>query len=291
MKKFLYLIFFALIIGACNDDDSPSLGSLSINLTNLPNLGTAEQYEGWIIVNGSPVSTGTFTIDNNGNLSQSSIDIDAAMLSSATAFVLTIEPIPDNDPTPSNIKILGGDFSANQASLSVSHGAALGDDFTSSTGKYILATPTTTVTTDELSGLWFLDPSGPNPVAGLSLPTLPSNWKYEGWAVINGTPVTSGTFLSVDGVDDDDPYSGSDASGPPFPGEDFVANAPSGLSFPTDLSGMTIVVSIEPSPDNDPAPFLLKPLVGSVPGGAIDHTVYNLENQVSTSFPSGSVTR
>jgi len=54
---------------------------------------------------------------------------------------------------------------------------------------------------------------------------------------------------------------------------------------------MTIVVSIEPNPDNDPSPFLLKPLIGTVPTGAIDHTVYNLNNQVSTSFLSGSVTR
>ena len=40
--------------------------------------------------------------------------------------------------------------------------------------------------------------------------------------------------------DDFDGYSASDIY-PPFPGEDFLMNAPSGLMFPTDLSGATAV--------------------------------------------------
>ena len=265
--------------------------TVTLNINGLEDLGANYQYEGWLIVGGMPVTTGTFTVDVNGELSQTIFSVNSSDLINATKFVLTIEPIPDPDPDPSSTHILAGDFIDFDAPLSVGDPAALGDDYSGIDGKYILATPTNGDNSDELSGIWFLDLSSGSPEVGLTLPTLPDGWKYEGWAVINGTPVTSGTFLSVDGVDDDDPFSGSDASGPPFPGEDFVANAPSGLSFPTDLSGMTIVVSIEPSPDNGPAPFLLKPLVGTVPAGAIDHTVYSLENQVSTSFPSGTVTR
>ena len=94
----------------------------------------------------------------------------------------------------------------------------------------------------------------------------------------------------VDAADDAAPFSGP-GDGPPFPGEDYVANAPDGLSFPTDLSGMVLVVSIEPNPDNDPAPFMYKPLVVALPSGALDHVNYDLTNQVSSTFPAGTVSR
>ena len=184
---------------------------------------------------------------------------------------------------------MGGDFSGTQAAVSVSHGAALGADFASTSGTVILATPTTTEDTDELSGIWFLDLSSGMPATGLVLPTLPSNWRYEGWAVIGGVPVSSGTFSAVDAADDAAPFSGPNM-GPPFPGEDYVANAPSGLTFPTDLSGQTLVISIEPSPDNNALPFAFKPLVATMPSPAADHTNYSMTYQAST-FPSGTVTR
>jgi hypothetical protein len=79
--------------------------------------------------------------------------------------------------------------------------------------------------------------------------------------------------------------------GPPFPGEDFLVNAPSGLTFPTDLSGTTQVISIEPDPDNSSAPFLLKPLVATVPSPAMDHVTYAMSSNVANSFPTGTATR
>ncbi len=290
MKKSLLIFTMAgLLFVSCNDDEPAATKNLTLNIANLAESAADEQYEGWIIVDGTPVSTGTFTANANGELSASSFTIDAAMLDKATTFVLSIEPIPDNDPGPSNIKILGGDFSGTQATVSVSHGAALGSDFSASEGIVILATPTTAEDTDELSGIWFLDFNGGSPITGLVLPTLPSNWKYEGWAVINGQPVSSGTFSAVDAADDADPFSGTGMA-PAFPGEDFVLNAPNGLTFPTDLSGQTLVISIEPSPDNNASPFAFKPLVVTMPTPAADHTNYAMTYQAST-FPTGTVTR
>ncbi len=43
-------------------------------------------------------------------------------------------------------------------------------------------------------------------------------------------PVTTGTFTSTTVVDDADPYS-STMPGPPFPGEDFLINAPIGFKL------------------------------------------------------------
>ena len=48
-----------------------------------------------------------------------------------------------------------------------------------------------------------------------------------------------------------------------MPGEDFFLNAPSGETFPLDVRGRTVVISVEPVPDNSPAPFAMKPLVGT----------------------------
>ena len=76
-------------------------------------------------------------------------------------------------------------------------------------------------------------------------------------------------------------------AGPPFPGEDFLTNAPAGLSFPTDLAGGTAVISVEPEPDDSSAPFTLKPLVGPIPADAVDHETYTVGNNIM-SFPTGS---
>jgi hypothetical protein len=114
---------------------------------------------------------------------------------------------------------------------------------------------------------------------------------YEGWAVIDGIPVTTGKFTDINAADKAAPYSETVAPGPPFPGEDFLLNAPSGTTFPTDLAGKTVVISVEPSPDNSAAPFVLKPLVGSVPTSATDHTLYDMMNNAAATNPTGSASR
>jgi len=279
------------VFNSCKKKDPiETKGNLSLSILGLKDLGNDYAYEGWLIVDGSAVSAGVFNVDGSGVLSKTSFQMNKKDLDKATAYVLTIEPSPDNDPSASGVHILAGDFSSNSASLSIGHSSALGNDFSSSTGKYILATPTNGMSNDEKSGVWWLDPTSGSAVAGLSLPTLPSSWKYEGWAVINGTPVSTGTFTSVSGSDQSALFSGATA-GPGYPGEDFLLNAPSGLTFPTDLDGATIVISVEPVPDNSSAPFLLKPLVGGVPASAMDHTLYNMNNNSSSSNPTGTVSR
>ena len=127
------------------------------------------------------------------------------------------------------------------------------------------------------------------PVAGLDLPTLPAGWVYEGWAVIDGVPVSTGRFIDPTMPDDFSGFSGTDPN-PPFPGEDFIINAPDGLTFPTDLTdGGTIVLSIEPEDDDSPAPFAFKPLALSVDG--LDFGVANLHTlEAGPGFPSGTAT-
>jgi hypothetical protein len=285
---------FALF-AACGDSMSPQGDQLVLSFTGLEALTNGFHYEGWAIMPNGPVSTGKFNVGSGGTLVSlsgstilggafdTSIDLDAA-----TAIVITVEPSGDVDAVPSNTKIVGGPLASRSATLQISATQALGTAFSGATGKFILATPTDGMNNNETSGIWFLDLFGGSPVAGLSLPTLPAGWKYEGWAVINGRPVTTGTFTSVAGSDAAAPFSGTQA-GPPFPGEDFLRNAPSGLTFPTNLSGGMAVISVEPSPDDSPAPFTIKPLVGAIPANAADHVAFSMALNAA-SFPRGTAT-
>jgi len=289
MKKLLLLSVLAIgILVGCEDDTSnPPANTLTLNLTGLEDLGSNFAYEGWIVVGGSPVSTGTFTVDGSGNLSQTAFTVDPADLAAATEFVLSIEPVPDVDPAPADTKLLAGAFSGSSATLGT---GTVGTGFDMATGLYIIAAPTGTGDPgEEFSGIWFMDTNVTPPVAGLDLPTLEPGWAYEGWVVVGGTPLTTGTFTDVNTGDDAAPFSGAN-SAPNYPGEDFLVNAPAGVTFPTDLRGMMTVISIEPVPDNDPAPFTLKPLAASIPG-TLTGDPYAFSNNTTASFPTGTVQR
>lgn len=252
----LPVLMAALLAVGCSDDDNPagpSGGGLTLALSGVESLGSGFVYEGWVLVGGSPVSTGTFTVDGSGGLSQSSFDVDEAQLAAATKFILTIEPSPDPDPAPAATKYLAGDFAGDGAALSVADGASLGSDFSSASGGFILETPSTAEAGDYAAGIWWLDPAGP--AASLVLPALPAGWLYEGWVVGPGGPVSTGRFSQAEGPDADGagPTAGPGGA-PPFPGQDFINPLVS-------LVGQQAVVSIEPEPDDSPGPFTLKPLV------------------------------
>ncbi len=270
-KMFFALAAIGFFATSCsNDDDNTgsTTSDLTLNLQGLETLGDDYVYEGWIIVDGAPVSTGTFSTVSSAQ----TFSVNSEMLNKATRFVLSIEPAVDPDPAPADTKVLVGDFSGNSASLG-SEGIVA--DFSTASGTYILATPTDTDDTNEASGVWFLDNSSGSPAVGLNLPTLSAGWVYEGWVVFDGTPVSTGTFTDPAMADANaatSPYKGTAGNGPGYPGEDYVMGSAAGIDFPTDLKGRTIVVSVEPWPDNSPAPFALKPLAHMVPANAADHT-------------------
>lgn len=296
MKKLGFVLMVIIALSSCEKEEDMELEmksgktKLGLEFNGLSPLGPDYRYEGWLIVNGAPVSTGKFNITPSGQMSPRVFNVKDNDVEMATTFVLTIEPQPDNDPAPSNAHVLAGDFSGDMADLTISHGAALGTDFASAMGKYILATPTNGPGTNENSGIWFLDLSSGAPTEGLMLPTLPAGWIYEGWTVIDGVPVTSGKFMMGSGFDMFDGYSSTENPGPPFPGEDYLMNAPKGSSFPTDIAGGIAVISVEPYPDNSPEPFAIKPLAGMIPADAKDHMTYMMGLNPG-SFPTGMATK
>lgn len=296
LKKYRLIFFLgivALTLVGCRHLDELGTGKLQVNPQNFGTLENGFHYENWAIIDGQPIPAGKFNVSADGRLTTVDGSIIAnnefnvnGDLSRATAIIITIEPAGDTDTIPAATHYAAASLIDGSGTLTINASTALGTDFSSAAGKYILATPTNGPDTNENSGVWFLDPAT-GPGVGLTLPTLPAGWQYEGWAVINGVPVTSGRFTSVSDFDLFDDFSGPEP-GPPFPGEDFLVNAPSGVIFPTDLSGTTIVISVEPQPDDSPAPFHLKPLMGNVPTPAQDHLVYPLDNN-AVNLPTGQV--
>jgi len=292
----LALVAFGLTFTSCsNDDDGVTTKNLTLNINGLESLGADYVYEGWIIVDGNPVSTGTFTSTAAGQ----TFNVDATQLAAATRFVLSIEPAGETGTaaaTPADTKLVVGDFNGDTATISL---GTVGD-FTTTvpTGTFFLRAPTDEAAgagnnNNDEYGVWFGTPGMP-PAPSLTLPTLNAGWKYEGWVVVEGFgPLSTGTFTAFDAADENagDPlsFNGTENAGPPIPGEDFFNNAPTGVDFPLDIRGRTIVVSVEPFPDDSPAPFVLKPLTGTA-GQDTAPATYSLAFS-NTTFPTGSVTR
>lgn len=299
------LIAAAIGYSACGDDDPtspppppppPAAMNVTVALTGAEPLMGGYHYEGWAVVAGTPVSTGKFNVAADGSLEDltgapitGGLFTTTTDIATATAVIITIEPDGDTDATPSDTKFMAGAVATMTAPLSVGSSDALGDDFTGAAGKYILATPTDDPAANENSGIWFLDNSTGTAAVGLTLATLPAGWAYEGWVVMDGTPVSTGRFTDPAAADLAAPYSETANPGPPFPGEDFLLNAPAGLTFPTDIAGATAVISVEPEPDDSAMPFTLKPLIHAIDAAATQGVVYDMDNDAA-SLPTGSAT-
>ena len=267
-------------LAACGSDDNsvqPQSDEATLNLTfaALDDLGEDYVYEGWLLVNGAPVSTGRFSSTAGDTQTASVADAEAA-----TKYILTIEPAVGDDPAPADTHVLAGDIIGSAATLSIGDGAALGTDFVNSTGSFIIATPSEP-TASHTQGIWWLIPDGGG--AGLNLPDLPAGWAYEGWVAGPDGPVSTGIFTDPAAADSD---AGGATAGPeptpPFPGQDFI-------NPPVSIIGMAAVISVEPSPDNSPAPFGIKPLIdGDIQdvgaGGSQD-----MANVIGENQPSGSL--
>ena len=168
-------------------------------------------------------------------------------------------------------------------------------------------TPTDTSDTNLKRGLWFInldttfeeikDSTGTiigidttvDKINGLELPELPEGWVYEGWVVFGIDTVSIGTFTNPVGADDSSKFGAGLAGSYNFPGEDFINNPPIGVTFPNDLSGVEIFITLKPPyPDISYTPFTLIPFKATIPMNCESNKVYSMDNNVS-SFPSGNL--
>jgi hypothetical protein len=252
MKR-LYILLIAaafLSFAGCEyfeNSDTQNISSFEVSLNGLPLLPSSLTYVGWFDGDDIPA---TYLFDRdadaNGKIYYNNPQTSLKFLDSAQIFYITIENKADvGSPNfrPSSRIILQGRFTKGAANLVISENV---DKFASARAKYTLDTPTDTADAIKFfNGLWFVDSlSAGTPAAGLDLPVLYGGWIYEGWVEVGGQRISTGRFSNPQAADLFNGYSGS-LPGYPFPGEDFINNAPSGLNFPLDLRGGKVYISLE----------------------------------------------
>ncbi len=322
----LVFVFWACIENKILSPEK-QISKVNLNITGLEALGDSAWYEGWIVwlekTPGGDItsrnSIGLLERDDNGTYSKST-QVNMGYIQGAQNILITIEEdqVPgyrvtytdsttDSTAGPSGYRVISALIAANSGRFSVGNDLILDFNFDEAYGRYILDTPTDTLNTNIKSGLWFMaldttyeditDSLG-NVIGidtiitknkGLNLPELPTGWKYESQILFNGDTLSMGTFSNPTGSDSKSIYSDTLASGFPFPGEDFFNNAPAGITFPRDLSGAEILVTVRPNyPAKSNSPFKLNPFSATIPANAEAKTVYQMDNNIDT-FPTGTI--
>ena len=132
-SRSLILPSLLLVAAGCGGGGAADV-TLSLELNGLPTLGADQVYEGWLIVDGSPVSTGRFNVDSTSAFVD--MTVDSVTAGEASTFVLTIDPAVGDDPAPADTHVLAGDFDADNAELTIDHPAALATDFADAEGEF-----------------------------------------------------------------------------------------------------------------------------------------------------------
>ena len=294
--KFL-VVFAALILFATGcqyfeNGDTLNISKFETNISGLPVIPDTMTFVGWFQWEDKAtlkkIAEKVFVLDadQNGSISYNS-EKPLRSLQRAELFYLTVEResvVNDSAFVPSSKKLLSGSFTNASSNMSICENISVLENVD---GFFTLATPTNGINTDELSGVWFVDSLAASPVSGLKkLPELYGGWIYEGWIDINGQLVSTGRFSDLENADLFSGYSGS-LLGFNFPGEDFLYNAPSGLTFPINLSNAKVYISIEYKDErtNGTSPFIIV-LEGTVPASAQSNVTYNL-NRSNRALTSG----
>lgn len=340
-SSILLVCLASLLFSSCGGDGPSGPGgsdgfAVTLTVSNLEHLESGEgQFELWISFpedDGSLakrrseifhedeafISFGRFNISPSGQIIDSqgqpmvfkpdpNEDFDINLTVDA---IITIETEEKVEP---GSRIMGGVFTGTDrvavATLKLEDEDAFGFDFSSTSANYILATPTTTSSSDFNSGVWWVTPGGKSSgttgfgavsTGFANLPVLAdtSGWMYEGWLIDNSSasaPVhySTGKFRSGDGVDSDlaGETAGTEGAGFTFPGQDFiraVGNIPGVLQL--DNGNYELRITLEPDPDNSPHPFPLQIMTDDIIGPNISdsQTVQAMQN-LAQGFPTATV--
>jgi len=308
MKKITTLVIIAIgfVFTSCTKNDEETVKTITQSFQNLPDLGESYVYEGWLIVGAEKISTGRFSHSEAANYSSGLIDITT--VDAATTYVLTIESTTETGAdllTPSGWVFSKGDFSNTTATPSTDDTLFSGsNNLETSTGKFFLKAPSVGTVGSDANGIWFIDALPPTTGGFTNLPILANGWIYEGWVVVPNssgtpTPISTGRFSSSNQADEsffgavnNNEFKGPNGV-PPFPGEDFITDPNSryaDVTFPIDLKNATVVISIEPTTNDSPTPFGLKPFAIKLTNQATA-TAVSITNNYASKAISGTVIR
>ncbi|PIQ61720.1 MAG: hypothetical protein COV99_08540 [Bacteroidetes bacterium CG12_big_fil_rev_8_21_14_0_65_60_17] len=282
VMRILTLVLFASVFwmgcdsSSSGDENVPLSFRVVLDVDGLQPMSNAFQYQLWALTEDGFVGSNQFNVGADGRfvnplgqVVSNTLNMQANVAGAETLF-LVINGKGDSPVVPSGKRLLGGSLNGGSASLSLSHEEGFGVDFSNAAGQFVIATPTDSDPSNENSGVWFGTRSGTGEAfePSLVLPDLPSGWIYEGFVqLVDGTTLRTGTFSRVDRVDDEALF--FDGDSPVVPGEDFLVNAPVGVSFPVDLSGATVFITVElVEDDDDLTPSSVRVLTANVPSGS-----------------------
>lgn len=305
MHRTTALFLVGLLCAGCGSSDPRPRIAFDLSLAALPALGSASVYQGWAVVDGIPVTTGRFVIDASvaparvtspdgiriyGTTSRSTfgpaatgLGQDFPRIVDATHFFITIESRSELSLRPSGNVILAGPIIGDAAELAIFGEEGPGspkkaDGSAPLGGTAMLTSPTGGG--NPWNGVWFTTtpafPGGPS----LDLPVLArEGLLYEGWVmdVIGGVWLSLGKFSDPGFLDLDaqtSPTRGLLSAGLLAPGQDFIFPAVAGAATPLFLADGTMeaFITLEPVPDNSPAPFPLRLLSAPIPAAAVGGT-------------------
>lgn len=196
------------------------------------------------------------------------------------SLLISIELSATPSDAPAGMQILSGTFVEGVAILAVPAPATI----FSASGTLRLFTPTDGPDTNETSGVWAITASG---APSLLLPDTTAALQYETFVDVQGRSLPVGRFDRVDQKDDANAYVSTLFPVPERPGEDLLLNAPEGLTFPADLRGNRVSISLEGRFNDYVQQSQLVVLEGIVPIGATGGETIILFNRTA-SFPSGT---
>ena len=302
----ILLLAATVLLPGCNDtglEFQPAGSSIvELGFDGLSTLDGGLNYHAWVIrfSNGSywGAPLGIFNIDDSGNLTDPATggllsgEFEAGLYPAEVYGVQISIELSDTLLTqPSGTFLLGGPVEGRTGNLSVAHWLGMAVNFEPMEGLFLLMTPSDEDPTNERSGLWFADNTTGEMLPGLFLPEAPEGWDYEGWVVAGTDTLSTGKFVNANVRDTTDLHGGLSGS-PAVPGQDFLYDPPQGVSFPLDLAGGQVFVTMEPWEEWDVAPerpFPFRLMSAQIPQDAEDRIPYVLESLFGE-FPRGVVT-
>lgn len=281
---------------------SEGSSTVTLHLEGLEPLAGGMNYQAWLIA-GTPaepwgIPVVLFNVNETGEMVDPVADtvltgpfqagIDAQAL---FGVAVSLEATDTLQAYSSFTFIMGGQVVGGTASMSTAYWIAFNTSLTEASGRLILRSPTDDDPENETSGVWFLNPTVSPTGEGLDLPQAPQGWNYESWVVLGDQALSMGKFTLPIAPDSAGTFSGT-LTPPNFPGEDFLKAAPTGLTFPVNLSGASVFVTMEPWAEWDlepDTPFFLRLFEIQIPAGATPETLYEMTSRVDE-LPTGTAT-
>jgi hypothetical protein len=293
MKKIIYILAVSMIsFWGCEyfeEGTTINSASLELNITSLPQLPDTLVYVAWFDNDDKPpVFIKQLNPNSQGNVyfkeEQKLLHLDSAQV-----FLVTIErKIQVGTPnfTAGTRLVLSGRFLKGVCNLAIGENFK---DFNQTSAKYTIYTPTDgNLASNPFGGIWFVDSVDANKtVSGLNIPVLSAGWIYEGWIEVNNNKLSTGRFRNPKAADLFNGYSATTVS-IPFPGEDFINNAPGGFTFPIDLRGAKCFISLElnlgSNRGTEPGNIIYE---ASIPGNAVSQKSYSMTLK-NINYPKGT---